>query len=116
MSDSKVPSWVMLFDDDDYSDRHLTRLYGENVDNMNDVNSDDGRKGFNDKASSAMYCIAVGVTCRLWDDHSYSWNYHDLKGTGNLEEVNLKKQNFNDKTSSLQWKDQIIKFVCFKVT
>lgn len=103
MSDTQVPSWVMLFDDTGYSGRHLTRFFGDNVNNMKDVHSDDGKKGFNDKVSSAMYCIAVGVTCRLWENSSYDGSYHDLVGTGKLEKVDIKAQNFNDKTSSLQW-------------
>jgi hypothetical protein len=105
MSDAQVPSWVTLYDDDDYTDRNLTKLYPDNVKNMNDVKSNDGKGGFNDKASSAIYCIAVGLTCRLYEDDSYNGSYYDLKGTGEKEKVNLKNQNFNDKTSSLKWKD-----------
>ena len=103
MSDSKVPSWVMLFDDVGYSDRHLTRLYGENVDNMKNVSSDEGGAGFNDKASSAMYYIAVGVKCRLWEHDSFKGDYYDLVGDGTLRKVNLKDKDFSDKTSSLEW-------------
>lgn len=103
MSNAQVPSWVMLFDDTGYSDRHVTRLYGQNIPDMHDIKSDDGKNGFNDKASSAMYCIEVGKVCRLYDDTNYKDNYRDLIGTGQLEKVSLKAQGFNDKTSSLLW-------------
>lgn len=105
MSNTTVPSWVMLFEHNDYSGRHFTRLFGSNVTNMHDVSSDDGKKDFNDKASSAMYCIAIGATCRLWQDKDFKGQHRDLKGTGQLEQIDLKAEGFNDKTSALQWLD-----------
>ena len=93
----------MLFDDVNWADRHLTCLYGTNVDNMKNVPSDDGKSGFNDKCSSVMYCISLGSTCRLWENTNYGGKYFDLIGTGNLEKIDLKAQGFNDKVSSLQW-------------
>jgi hypothetical protein len=102
MSNSEVPSWVMLFDNSDYSGRHLTTLFDTDVSDFKDVTCDDSHKGFNDKVSAAIFCIASGWTCRLWENANYDGKYHDLTGTGELMKVDLSHE-FNDKTSSLQW-------------
>ncbi len=104
MSDSGVPSWAMLFEDADFGGRHLTVFYRDSIENMKETSSDDDREGFNDKASSAMYCIAYGVTCRLYEHSEHEGRKWDLVGSGELEKIrDFKEIGFNDKTSSLMW-------------
>lgn len=94
--------WVRLYDDKGFKDRVLTVKYPKDVVNMNDVKSDNGKKGFGDKTSSVKWQIPKGWKVVLFDDHDYKDSTYELVGTGTVKEVS-DLGSFSDKCSSLRW-------------
>jgi hypothetical protein len=95
-------AWLELYDDKAFADRRLTIRYPNEVANMKDVTSDDGKEGFNDKASSAKWQIPTGWQAVLFDDTNFKDGRFILVGTGRVEE-NPDFGAFSDKCSSLRW-------------
>lgn len=58
--DDIADAWVRLFDDKSYGDRVLTVNGGTDHPNLDNVKSDDGKKGFGDKTSSVRFQIPKG--------------------------------------------------------
>ncbi|MFP2923962.1 hypothetical protein ACLESO_01845 [Pyxidicoccus sp. 3LG] len=95
-------AWVELYDDTGFADRRLTIRYPTEHTNYGNVFSDNGQKGFNDKASSVRYHIPAGYRMVLYDDSGYQDSQYYLIGTGNIEEISS-LGSFSDKTSSSRW-------------
>jgi len=97
-------AYVDLFDDTYFKDRQLTLKYGNSPTNFDNISSDDGKKGFGDKASSVRWQIPKGYKCVLYDDNGYRDRKIELVGNGLLQEIkDLDTKNFGDKTSSAKW-------------
>lgn len=97
-----MEAWVQLYDDKGRSDRMLKINYPDNIPDMSNVYTTDGKKGFNDKASSASWKIPYGWKFVLYDDTNYKDRHFDLKGNGQEEHLDELKD-FNDKCSSGRW-------------
>jgi hypothetical protein len=91
--------WVKLYDDKGFTDRILTVRFGRDIGNMHYVSSDDGKSGFNDKASAARYSIPDGWQAVLYENNNYSKRGHSLTGSGSTADLGY----FSDKCSSLRW-------------
>ena len=95
-------AWVRLYDDKGIKDRMLEIIYPRDIPDMHDVRTTDGKKGFNDKASSAIWKIPKGLKFVLYDDKNYKDRRYPLVGTGKTEGC-YEFKNFNDKCSSGRW-------------
>jgi hypothetical protein len=95
-------AWVELYDDTGFRDRRLTARFPRRIDNMDKETSDDGKRGFGDKASSAKWFIPSGWQCVLYDDRNQKDSRFPLVGTGRVAE-NADLGSFSDKCSSLRW-------------
>ena len=95
-------AWVRLFVDKAYRDRCLTITGGQSPTNLKKVRSDNGEKGFNDKASSVRFQIPKGWKLVLFDDRNHKDSPFELKGTGKVVEI-PDLGSFSDKTSSARW-------------
>ncbi len=91
--------YVKLYDDAGFTDRSLTVGYKQDIQNMHNIHSDDGKLGFNDKASSVKYCIPQSWQVSLYEDKYYANRAYVLKGCGEEKDMTY----FGDKTSSLRW-------------
>lgn len=91
--------YVRLYDDAGFTDRILTVRFGRDIGNMHYVNSDDGKSGFNDKASSVKYSVPAGWQAVLYENDNYSKRGYALKGSGSIPDLGY----FGDKCSSLRW-------------
>lgn len=91
--------YVRLYDDKGFTDRILTVRFGRDIGNMHYVSSDDGKSGFNDKASSARYSIPDGWQALLYENNNYSKRGYALTGSGSIADMGY----FSDKCSSLRW-------------
>jgi len=102
--------WVELYDDKNFKDRRLTVRYAQHYNGIPDfksVRSDDGKRGFGDKTSSARWQMPAGWACILYEDaHFKNSRLLVLAGNGEVaERPNL--GDFSDKTSSLNWEPLI---------
>jgi hypothetical protein len=72
---------------------------------LEDYSNYDRAEGFEDKTSSARWCLPDGVTYRLWEDKEpCSGDFLDLVGTGDLEEFeNFDNFGFGDDASCSEW-------------
>lgn len=91
--------WVKLYDDKGFSDRVLTVSFGRDIGDLHRVSSDDGKSGFNDKASAAKYSVPEGWEAVLYENNSYSKRGYSLKGSGSVPDLGY----FSDKCSSIRW-------------
>ena len=99
-----IQAYVTLYDDKNFKDRKLTIRYGKNISKMSNARSDNGKKGFNDKASSVRWFIPKGHKFVLYDDAGYSDRKLVLDGNGKVQQIkNLNSKNFGDKASSGRW-------------
>lgn len=95
----QLSGYVRLYDDKGFTDRILTVRFGRDVGNMHYVHSDDGKSGFNDKASAVKYSVPSGYKAVLYENNNYSKRGYELKGSGSVADLGY----FNDKCSSLRW-------------
>ena len=98
-------AYVKLYDDENFTDRALTIKYPNNVKDMHNVKSDDGKSGFNDKTTSVKWYLPIGWQVILYDDDNYRDSQFPLIGTGKLEVI-YHLGSFSDKTSSLKWEER----------
>lgn len=96
---AKPSGYVRLYDDAGFTDRILTIRFGRDVGNMHYVSSDDGKSGFNDKASSVKYSVPAGWQAVLYENNNYSKRGYALKGSGSIPDLGY----FGDKCSSVRW-------------
>lgn len=94
--------WVQLHDDKGFRDRCLTIPFGVDFSSFHNVRSDDGKKGFNDKASALRYQIPVGYQAVLYDDTNWKDSPYYLIGTGRVESI-PDLGSYSDKASSVAW-------------
>ena len=101
-------AWIDFFEDTsfggrslmlDYSDRSKRRTYNWN-----------GLDDFNDRASSARWCLPAGERLRVYRHDSYGGGYYDFNGNGSVQsDSNLHNNEFSDgkgvgdNISSAQW-------------
>lgn len=97
--ESRESGWVRLYDDKGFTDRRFTVRFGRNIGNMHNVSSDDGKSGFNDKASAAQYSIPDGWEAVLYENDHYTKRGYALRGKGSVPDLGY----FSDKCSSLRW-------------
>ncbi len=100
VSVAEAKGWVKLYDDKGFTDRILTVPFGQDMGDFNYVHSDDGKSGFNDKASSAKYKIPAGWEAVLCENNNYAKREFILRGTGENPDFGY----FNDKASSIKWR------------
>jgi hypothetical protein len=98
-STGKASGWVRLYDDKGFTDRQLTIAFGQNVGNFHNISSDDGKSGFNDKASAAKFNVPSGWKAVLYENSNYSKRSYPLKGKGAIADLGY----FGDKASSIRW-------------
>lgn len=96
---AKASGYVRLYDDAGFTDRILTIRFGRDIGNMHYVSSDDGKSGFNDKASSVKYSVPAGWQAVLYENNNYSKRGYALKGSGSIPDMGY----FGDKCSSVRW-------------
>lgn len=96
---SRASGFVRLYDDAGFTDRILTVRFGRDIGNMHYVNSDDGKAGFNDKASSVKWSVPPGWQAVLYENDNYSKRGYSLKGSGSVPDLGY----FGDKCSSIRW-------------
>jgi hypothetical protein len=96
---SKASGYVRLYDDAGFTDRILTVRFGRDIGNMHYVSSDDGKSGFNDKASSVKWSVPAGWQAVLYENNNYSKRGYVLKGSGSTPDLGY----FGDKCSSIRW-------------
>ena len=98
-------AWVKLYDDEYFADRVLTVTGGTDIANFDQVNTDDGKKGFEDKATSVRWNIPQGWVCALYEDKNYKGRRYALHGSSQTQEdPNL--GDFGDECSSLRWEQE----------
>ncbi len=98
-------AWVELYDDKGFKDRRLTIRYLEHpagVPDFKKIKSDDGKKGFGDKASAAKWQIPPGWQAVIHDDQNFKDSRLELVGTGRVHEM-ADFGSFSDKGSSMRW-------------
>ncbi len=93
---------IRLFDDKSFKDRVLVVKSKEDQPDLDKAVTEDGKKGFEDKASSARFQIPKGWKLVLFDDKNYKDSGLELKGTGKVVE-NSDFGSFSDKASSYRW-------------
>lgn len=91
--------WVKLYDDKGFTDRVLTVRFGRDIGDMHRISSDDGKGGFNDKASAVKYSVPEGWQAVLYENNSYTKRGYALTGNGAIADMGY----FSDKCSSLRW-------------
>jgi hypothetical protein len=96
---TKASGYVRLYDDAGFTDRILTVRFGRDIGNMHYISSDDGKSGFNDKASSVMWSVPPGWQAVLYENDNYSKRGYVLKGSGSVPDLGY----FGDKCSSIRW-------------
>lgn len=94
--------WVKLYENKDMKDRVLTIKSGTNYETLDVAHSDDGKKEFDNQASSAKFQIPEGWKVVLFDHHDFQGRTYELKGTGKVVEL-PKLDGFDDNASSLRW-------------
>lgn len=97
--ESQESGWVKLYDDKGFTDRRLTVRFGRDIGNMHNVSSDDGKSGFNDKASAAQYSVPDGWEAVLYENDHYTKRGYSLRGKGSVPDLGY----FSDKCSALRW-------------
>ncbi len=95
----KPKGWVRLYDDKGFTDRQLTIGFGRNIGNFHNISSDDGKSGFNDKASAVKFNVPPGWKAVLYENSNYSKRAYPLKGRGAIADLGY----FGDKASSIRW-------------
>ncbi len=96
---SRSSGYVRLYDDAGFTDRILTVPFGRDIGNMHYVKSNDGKDGFNDKASSVKYSVPPGWQAILYENNNYAKRGYALKGSGSIPDLGY----FGDKCSSIRW-------------
>jgi hypothetical protein len=91
--------FVQLFDDKDFRGSAVTINSGSDVADLKVTATDDGKTGFNDRASSVKYSVPSGYEAVLYDDANYQKRIYVLKGTGELKDLSKAM----DKVSSVRW-------------
>ena len=80
-------AWVQLFEGKDFTGRKLTIRYPRDIANLEDVRSDNGEPGFEDKPSSAKWVIPEGWSFVLYEDPIFEGEQTELKGSGAVQEI-----------------------------
>lgn len=98
-------AWVEFYEDDGHRGRRVRLTGGQDVDDFDNVASDDGQQGFGDLTSSLRWQIPAGHKLVLYDDNGHRDRSITLEGRqGQLQEIaDLKASDFGDKTSSARW-------------
>jgi hypothetical protein len=114
-------SWVRLYDDKGFKDRRLTVRYSDYPDgiaNFKNVRTDDGKRGFGDKASSVKWQLATGWVCIVGEHDFSDRSAAEIKASSNASEMrdlvlvgdgdaheirDLGSLDLSDKASSLRW-------------
>jgi hypothetical protein len=91
--------FVQFFDDKDFKGTALTVKLGTDVPDMAKVATDDGKNGFNDRASSAKYQVPAGWQAVIYDDANFQKRIYVLMGNGEMRDLSKAA----DKCSSLRW-------------
>ena len=98
-------SWVQLFDGPNFTGRSLTVKYPMDILTLREVATDDGTKGFDDKASSVKWCLPQGHSFVIYQDLNFGGKQLELKGNGAIQQINdLDRQGqIGNQASSARW-------------
>lgn len=92
-------AFVELYDDTGWTDRSIVLDYADRL--AENVENFDRFEGFEDKASSARWCIPPGWRLRLYEDKSpCGGSTRDLTGRGGM---NLGPVGWGDEVSCVRW-------------
>lgn len=92
---------LQLFEDANNQGRRLSVPCQQNIGDLRYVNSDDGRKGFDNKVSSLNYNLPDGVKVELYQHNQYRPPLLIvLQGSG---KVSVLEELKNDRISSINW-------------
>ncbi len=95
-------AWAELHDDVRFGDRSLMIDYRDRL--REDYSNFDRAEGFEDKTSSARWCIPRGAALRLWEHKNPCGGDHlDLVGNGTLRAA-ASLGGFGDETSCAEWR------------
>lgn len=100
-------AWIKLYDDKSFQDRSLTLKYTDHPNGYSDLGalkSDNGKSGFNDKASSVRWKIPRGWKAVLYDDKEFKDSRFELRGNGDVQEI-ADMGSYSDKASSFNWEE-----------
>lgn len=93
-------AYVQLFGNKDMKGSAV--MVKDDVPDMKSVVTDDGKKGFDDRSSSAKYDVPAGWEVVLYADANYQKRVNVLKGTGEVKDLSKGE----DKISSLRWEQR----------
>lgn len=94
--------FIQFYDDKDFKGSEVLINAGTDVTDMKEAVTVDGKKGFNDRASSAKYDVPSGLEAVLYDDANFQKRIYVLKGTGELKDLSKAM----DKVSSVRWEQR----------
>jgi hypothetical protein len=94
--------WARLYDEKGFKGKALTVRGGFNSQNLENDKTDEGERGFEDKASAVRFQIPKGWKLVLFEDKDFKSAMYELKGTGKVVE-NTDLGSFSDKASSARW-------------
>lgn len=99
-------AWVELYDDSGFQDRSLMIDYVDRT--LENESNYDAFEGFEDKTSSARWCIPPGWRYRLFaDKNACGGSFRDLVGNGFVQSIsNFSDISFNDRVSCSRWLQQ----------
>jgi len=92
--------YVQLFANKDLKGSAM--MVKADIPDMKTAVTDDGKKGFDDRASSAKYDIPAGWEVVLYADANYQKRVYVLKGAGEAKDLSKGE----DKISSLRWEQR----------
>lgn len=97
--------WVQLFEGPEFTGRRLTIHYPTDIRKLEDITSDEGMKGFEDKVSSVKWCLPEGYSFVLYEDPLFKGKQTELKGNGQIQQINdLERHNqVARQASSVRW-------------
>jgi hypothetical protein len=90
-------SYVQLFENKDLKGK--AAMIKTDTPDLKAAASDDGKNGFDDRASSVKYDIPPNWEVVLYEDANYQKRVYVLKGTGEIKDLSTGE----DKVSSVRW-------------
>jgi hypothetical protein len=91
--------FVQFYEKKDFMGSAVTIKSGTDVPDMKKIATDDGKTGFDDKASSAKYHVPSGWQAVIYEDANFKKKISVLMGTGDTKDMDK----FSAKCSSLRW-------------
>ena len=93
---------VRLYEGESFRDRRLTLAFNQNIPNLRQAQSDDGRAGFETLVTSVRWLVPPGWNCVLYVGRDYRDDALELRGTGHMESISHLERHAR-KVSSVRW-------------